>query len=88
MNKEGIKLPSKPKPKIKKELPIPLVLSAALKKNKKAATTFAQFSTAHKNEYIEWITEAKTEPTQNKRTTPAIEWLTEGKPRHWKYQGK
>ena len=86
LNEEGIKLPSKPKPKVKKELPIPLALAAALKKNKKAAATFVQFSTCHKNEYIEWITEAKTEPTQNKRTATTIEWLTEGKPRHWKYQ--
>jgi uncharacterized protein YdeI (YjbR/CyaY-like superfamily) len=83
LNEEGIKLPSKPKPKVKKELPIPAELAAALKKNKKAATAFAQFSISHK-----WITEAKTELTQNKRTATTIEWLTEGKQRHWKYHGK
>ena len=88
LNEQGIKLPSKPKPKVKKELPIPPPLAAALKKNKKAAATFAQFSASHKNEYIEWITEAKTELTQSKRTATTIEWLTEGKPRNWKYQGK
>ncbi len=88
LNEENIKLPSKPKAPAKKEMPMPLELAAALKKNKKATATFEQFSASHKNEYIEWITEAKTEETRNKRTATAIEWLTEGKPRHWKYQQK
>jgi hypothetical protein len=34
---------------------------------------------------VQWITEAKTETTRNKRMAEAVEWLSEGKPRHWKY---
>ncbi|HLT24351.1 MAG TPA: YdeI/OmpD-associated family protein, partial [Ignavibacteria bacterium] len=49
---------------------------------------FAAFSPSHKREYIEWVTEAKTEATREKRLATAIEWMSEGKSRHWKYQRK
>jgi uncharacterized protein YdeI (YjbR/CyaY-like superfamily) len=60
-------------------------LTAALKKNNKAAATFAAFSPSHKREYLEWLTEAKTEETRNKRLAQALEWMAEGKARNWKY---
>ncbi|MEO7266129.1 MAG: YdeI/OmpD-associated family protein, partial [Ferruginibacter sp.] len=41
---------------------------------------------SHKKEYLQWITEAKTEDTRNKRMATAIEWIAEGKGRNWKYQ--
>lgn len=88
LNEAAIKLPSKPKATIKKELSIPAELAAALKKNKKAATTFKQFSPGHRNEYIIWITEAKTTVTKEKRLATTLEWLTEGKILNWKYQRK
>ena len=40
---------------------------------------------SNKREYIEWITEAKTEATRTSRLETAIEWMAEGKPRNWKY---
>jgi uncharacterized protein YdeI (YjbR/CyaY-like superfamily) len=67
-------------------LSVPAGLTAALKKNKKAQAAFDAFSPSHRKEYIEWITEAKTEPTREKRIATTLEWLTEGKSRHWKYQ--
>ncbi len=85
LNDEEIKLPSKTKRLEKKELEIPDYLTAALKKNEKAQTCFDNFSPSHKREYIEWITEAKTEATRMKRIETAIEWLVEGKIRNWKY---
>lgn len=72
----------------KKELPVPVELMAALKKNKKAQATWEAFPPGHKREYIQWITEAKTEPTMEKRVAQTIEWLAEGKSRNWKYQKK
>jgi uncharacterized protein YdeI (YjbR/CyaY-like superfamily) len=39
-------------------------------------------------EYIEWLTEAKSEETRQKRLETAIAWISEGKPRNWKYQKK
>lgn len=45
----------------------------------------ALFSSTNKRDYIEWITEAKTEATRVKRLTQAIECMADGKPRNWKY---
>jgi uncharacterized protein YdeI (YjbR/CyaY-like superfamily) len=39
-----------------------------------------------RREYIEWIVEAKTDPTRDKRIAQAVEWIGEGKSRNWKYQ--
>ncbi len=88
LNDEGIKLPPKPKSKEKKELVIPAYFMAALKKNKKALTTFESFSYSNKKEYVEWITEAKTEATRMQRLKTAVEWMSEGKIRNWKYVRK
>ncbi len=65
---------------------IPPELAAALRKNKVAATTFAGFSPSCQREYTEWISEAKRSETKEKRVAQAIEWMAEGKSRHWKYQ--
>jgi uncharacterized protein YdeI (YjbR/CyaY-like superfamily) len=87
LNEKGIKK-TKPKAAPKKDLPVPAALTAALKKNKKALATFEAFSPSHRREYIEWITEAKTDATQEKRIATTLEWLMEGKSRNWKYQRK
>jgi uncharacterized protein YdeI (YjbR/CyaY-like superfamily) len=72
----------------KKELEIPDYFLAALKKNKKALATFEQFNYTNKKDYLEWITEAKTDETRKKRLETAIEWMSEGKSRNWKYMKK
>jgi hypothetical protein len=69
----------------KKAARTPAFVTAALKKNKKAAATFAAFPPSHKREYLEWLTGAKTEETRQRRLAQALEWLAEGKPRNWKY---
>ena len=78
-----LKPPGERKPA--KPLAVPAYFSAALKKNKKAQATFNGFSTSNRNEYVEWITEAKQEATRKTRMATAIEWLAEGKSRNWKY---
>jgi uncharacterized protein YdeI (YjbR/CyaY-like superfamily) len=84
-NEKGIKKkPVKKDPK--PELPMPPALIAALKKNKQARTNFDQMPPSHRREYIEWISEAKTDPTRDKRVATTIEWLTEGKSRNWQYK--
>ena len=85
LNDDGVKSPTRSKPKSRKELPVPRDLSAALKKNKKAMATFDGFTVSHRREYVEWITEAKGEDTRKRRLQTAIEWMSEGKARHWKY---
>jgi uncharacterized protein YdeI (YjbR/CyaY-like superfamily) len=85
LNKNNIKV-ARPKSAPKKELPVPKVLAAALKRNKKAASVFESFSPSNRREYIEWLTEAKSEETLNKRLATTMEWLEEGKSRNWKYK--
>jgi hypothetical protein len=43
-------------------------------------------SPSHKREYVEWLTEAKTQATRTRRLESAMEWMAEGKSRHWKYK--
>jgi uncharacterized protein YdeI (YjbR/CyaY-like superfamily) len=85
LNEQGVKLPAKKKSAPKKNLELPAYFLAALKKNKKAFAAFDSMSPSHKNEYIEWLTEAKQEATREKRLATALEWIAEGKPRNWKY---
>ncbi len=84
LNDAGIKVKKTVAPK--KELVVPDVLLEALAKNEKAAETFEKFPYSCRKEYIEWITEAKTDPTRDKRLATTIEWLAEGKRRNWKYE--
>ncbi|RPI64348.1 MAG: hypothetical protein EHM44_03375 [Ignavibacteriales bacterium] len=85
LNEKGIKLPPRKVTMAKKEIVVPAYFLKLLKKNKKAFTTFESFSPSHKREYVEWITEAKTDETKNRRMETAIEWMSEGKSRNWKY---
>ena len=80
--------PARPRPasKPKAEPKIPADLKALLSANPKAADTFAKFSPGHRREYLEWITEAKREETRQKRLATAVQWLTEGKKRNWRYE--
>jgi uncharacterized protein YdeI (YjbR/CyaY-like superfamily) len=76
---------SRPRGAPKKPLVVPRALLAELQDSKKAFATWSGFSDSHKREYVEWIGEAKTEPTREKRIAQMLEWLAEGKPRNWKY---
>ena len=67
---------------------VPADLTRALHKNAKAREVFAAFSPSHKREYVEWIVEAKTPQTRQRRLGTALEWMGEGKPRNWKYMRK
>ena len=84
LNEQGVKAPRRPA-KPKKALVVPAYVTAALSKNKKARATFEKFPPSHKREYVEWITEAKTDETRQRRLAQALEWMAEGKSRNWKY---
>lgn len=85
LNEKGIQVSRKPRNGTK-ELVVPDDLTAALAKNKKAKGHFDKFNYSNRKEYVAWITEAKTETTRTKRLATAIEWLSEGKSRNWKYE--
>lgn len=69
----------------KPPLKAPADFMRAIKANKKALETFENFSPSHKREYVSWILEAKTEETRERRLETAVEWMSQGKPRMWKY---
>jgi uncharacterized protein YdeI (YjbR/CyaY-like superfamily) len=85
LNEAGIKVPGRTQPKKRKPLPIPDDLTAALNKNAKARKIFEGFTSSHRREYVEWITEAKRDETRKQRLATALKWLAEGKARNWKY---
>jgi len=58
----------------------------ALAKAPKANAALDGFPPSAQRDYLEWIDEAKQDSTRQKRIATAIEWLSEGKRRHWKYQ--
>jgi uncharacterized protein YdeI (YjbR/CyaY-like superfamily) len=85
LNEEGVKAPRVVSATPKRAIAMPADLKAALAKNKKADEVYKDFSPSHKREYLEWITEAKAPETRARRLKQAIEWMSEGKPRNWKY---
>jgi uncharacterized protein YdeI (YjbR/CyaY-like superfamily) len=78
----GVRKSATPKPPPE----MPAELAAALRKNPAARRSFEAFAPSHRREYIEWIIEAKRDETRQKRLAQTLEWLAEGKTRHWKYQ--
>ena len=86
LNEDGVPKPARPAPK-KKPPPKPSPdFAAAIAKNKQAKATFAAFAPSQQREYVEWIDEAKRAETRAKRIAQAVEWMAEGKKRHWKYE--
>ena len=67
-------------------LKVPDDFAARLKKHAAARKAFDAFSPSAQREYVDWITEAKTDATREKRIVTSLEWLAEGKHRNWKYR--
>ena len=82
---DGVKAPAKPRPG-PKPVVVPADLATAFKRNAKARATFEGFPPSARKEYVDWITGAKREETRAERLATAVEWLAEGKRRHWKYE--
>ena len=59
---------------------------AALSKAPTARAALDSFPPSAQRDYFEWIADAKQDATRQKRIATAVEWLSEGKRRHWKYQ--
>lgn len=85
LNDAGVKMPRPPR-EAKKPVRVPADLASALKKNRAAAGHFAEFSPSKRRDYVEWLTEAKSAETRSRRLATAIEWISQGKGRNWKYE--
>jgi uncharacterized protein YdeI (YjbR/CyaY-like superfamily) len=82
---------SAPAPRKTKHAPKPAPelhpeFAAALAKAPEAKAVLDSFPPSAQRDYFEWIADAKQDATRQKRIATAIEWLGEGKRRHWKYQ--
>jgi|SRR5579859_342411 len=88
LNDMGVKRKVKVTPKGSKTIDTPDYFAKALKKNKAAGEIFENFPYSHRKEYIQWFEEAKAAETRSKRIAQAIEWISEGKGRNWKYERK
>ena len=60
--------------------------AAALAAAPRARSSFDSFPPSAQRDYLEWIAEAKQDATRVKRIARAVEWLSEGKRRNWKYE--
>jgi uncharacterized protein YdeI (YjbR/CyaY-like superfamily) len=85
LNEDGVTVPRRKATPAQVAMAMPSDLKAALARNAGARTVFEGFSPSHKREYLEWITEAKNDDTRARRVQTALEWMSEGKPRNWKY---
>lgn len=65
---------------------IPDDLAAALRGNRTALAAWKAFTPGRQREYCDWITGAKGADTRARRVAQAVEWIQQGKSRHWKYQ--
>jgi uncharacterized protein YdeI (YjbR/CyaY-like superfamily) len=70
----------------KAAIEMPVDFADLLAANPKAQEVYDKFSPSHKREYLEWIVDAKSDATRQKRMETAIEQIIEGKSKNWKYQ--
>jgi uncharacterized protein YdeI (YjbR/CyaY-like superfamily) len=78
--------PRKPKHAPKPPPELHPEFAVALDGAPKAKAAFDSFAPSHRREYLEWVAEAKRDETRRTRIATAIEWLSEGKKRNWKYE--
>jgi uncharacterized protein YdeI (YjbR/CyaY-like superfamily) len=86
VNEAGKTVPRKSSGKTKADLDVPEYFAAAVSADAKAAAVWEAFSYSKQKEYLEWVTGAKREATRDKRLAQAVEWISEGKSRNWKYE--
>jgi uncharacterized protein YdhG (YjbR/CyaY superfamily) len=60
--------------------------AAALARAPKSKAVLDGFPPSAQREYLDWISEAKQDSTRDRRIADAVQWLSEGKRRHWKYE--
>jgi len=85
LNAARATLPTRPKRRRRAPPRVPGYLRDALRGKRAALATFKGLSPSGQREYIEWLEEAKRAHTQRRRLATALAWLSQGKPRNWRY---
>src|SRR5436305_271997 len=62
--------------------------ASAMAKARNAKAALDSCPPSAQRDYFEWIADAKQDATRSKRIATAVEWLSEGKRRNWKYEAK
>ena len=60
--------------------------AAALDAHPAARAVLEGFVPSARRDYLDWISDARQDATRTRRIATAVEWLAEGKKRHWKYE--
>lgn len=86
LNEDGVKVPNRSAARRPVVVRPPAYFLAAVRANRKALATWESLAPSHRRDYVEWVTEAKTEPTRERRLATTVAWLAQGKRRNWKYE--
>ena len=86
LNESGVKKKKTAKEKTAAAVEAPAAFTDALEQNTKANAVFESKSPSFRAQYIQWIADAKTAETLQKRIEQSIEWIAEGKDRFWQYK--
>lgn len=78
LNDDGVKAPPQRKARQKAPLVMLPQFKKLLKANPAALATYEGFTYSHRKEYLEWIAEAKTDETRQRRIATTLEWLAQG----------
>ena len=84
LNDKGITI-TKPKVSAVTIPPAPDYLKKLFAKDPIAKKAWTALRPSHQKEYIQWLTDAKTEATREKRLNKRLDLLEEGKSLNWKY---
>ncbi len=85
LNEAGAKMTRSKVQKPPPKTPADLDARLARRKHALARKTWEGFTDAMRREYVDWIADAKTAVTRQKRLATTLEWLGEGKQRNWRY---
>lgn len=74
------------KPEKKADIPVPAEFAAAFKKNKALKASFDTLTPGKRREYLEYVADAKTEPTRLRRVEKCVPIILAGKGLNDKYK--
>ena len=86
LNEAGVRPPGRARKREPGAVSVPEALARALAADLDASAAFARLSPSNQREYAEWVAEAKTDATRERRVATAVAWIAEGKARNWKYE--
>ncbi|MDZ4775111.1 MAG: YdeI/OmpD-associated family protein [Planctomycetota bacterium] len=85
LNDDGVRV-VRAKTRPKKLVVLHPDFKAALARSAAARAVFEALGPSAKSENVEWIADAKADDTRERRIAQALEWISAGKQRNWKYQ--